>query len=85
MLSPLTGSRCAKLKRIVTIVRATTVNFEDVQWEVLGDGVTFKRATVEATTDSVTHGIEKQLPWLSGFKGVLGGRLEFDQTRPERI
>ncbi len=41
--------------------------------EVLGEGVTFKRATIEITDDPMTTGIENMLPWLKNLKANLDG------------
>lgn len=37
--------------------------------KILGEGVTFKKITVEITGDPVTWKIEKWLPWLYGLNG----------------
>lgn len=44
--------------------------------EVLGEGVTFKRATIEITDDPMTRRIEKILPWLLEIgRGYLDRRF----------
>jgi hypothetical protein len=51
---------------------------------VFGPGVSFRGARIEMTTDRVTRGIEKKVPWIIGFKGYSGGQLHPDWSRPER-
>jgi hypothetical protein len=52
--------------------------------QVFGAGVRLRRAWVEMTSDPVTRGIEKKLPWLRDFKGYLGGAFDPTWLRPSR-
>ena len=42
--------------------------------EVFGSGVKLKDVTIEITNDSITSGIEKQLPWLATIYGYISGK-----------
>jgi len=45
--------------------------------EKFGPGFRFKRATLEATTDDVTRGIERKIPWIAQMKAQgLASRID---------
>jgi hypothetical protein len=50
--------------------RRPIINFENA----FGEGVDIKEVTIEITSDSVTTGIEKYLPWLTHVYGYITGR-----------
>lgn len=52
---------------------------------VLGKGVTFNSIWIEVTTDPVTWGIEREIPWLPELKntpGYIGGSSKYPYEDP---
>ena len=51
-----------------------------------GEGVAFRSATIEITSDPVTTGIEKRLGWINSLKtGTITGLTMFDPAKPDPI